>query len=248
LSSYNVFAKYYDELTANIDYKKRSEYFNSIINKYKKTDGAVLLDLACGTGSISVEMAKLGYDVIGIDNSVEMLCIASQKNYENNLAIQFICQDMRNIDLYGSVDITICALDSINHLNSLKDVKSVFKKVSEFTEPDGLLIFDINTIYKHKYILANNTFTYETDDVYLVWENQFNEKNNNVKMNLEFFEYEDGVYYRSSESFTEKAYDINEIDAALKETGFEIIAHFDDDTFNPPNEKSQRIVIAARKI
>ena len=190
MSSYNVFAKYYDELTANIDYKKRSEYFNSIIKKYKKTDGAVLLDLACGTGSISVEMAKLGYDVIGIDNSVEMLCIASQKNYENNLAIQFICQDMRNIDLYGSVDITICALDSINHLNSLKDVKSVFKKVSEFTEPDGLLIFDINTIYKHKYILANNTFTYETDDVYLVWENQFNEKNNNVKMNLEFFEYE----------------------------------------------------------
>lgn len=248
MSSYNVFAKYYDELTANIDYKKRSEYFNSIINKYKKTDGAVLLDLACGTGSISVEMAKLGYDVIGIDNSVEMLCIASQKNYENNLAIQFICQDMRNIDLYSSVDITICALDSINHLNSLKDVKSVFKKVSEFTELDGLFIFDINTIYKHKYILANNTFTYETDDVYLVWENQFNEKNNNVKMNLEFFEYEDGAYYRSSESFTEKAYDINEIDAALKETGFEIIAHFDDDTFNLPNEKSQRIVIAARKI
>ena len=248
MSSYNVFAKYYDELTANIDYKKRSEYFNSIINKYKKTDGAVLLDLACGTGSISVEMAKLGYDVIGIDNSVEMLCIASQKNYENNLAIQFICQDMRNIDLYSSVDITICALGSINHLNSLKDVKSVFKKVSEFTELDGLFIFDINTIYKHKYILANNTFTYETDDVYLVWENQFNEKNNNVKMNLEFFEYEDGAYYRSSESFTEKAYDINEIDAALKETGFEIIAHFDDDTFNLPNEKSQRIVIAARKI
>ena len=248
MSSYNVFAKYYDELTANLDYKKRSEYFNSIINKYKKTDGAVLLDLACGTGSISVEMSKLGYDVIGIDNSVEMLCIASQKNYENNLSIQFICQDMRNIDLYGSVDITICALDSINHLNSLKDVKSVFKKVSEFTEPDGLFMFDINTIYKHKYILANNTFTYETDDVYLVWENQFNEKNNNVKMNLEFFEYEDGAYYRSSESFTEKAYDINEIDAALKETGFEIIAHFDDDTFNPPNEKSQRIVIAARKI
>lgn len=248
MSSYNVFAKYYDELTANIDYKKRSEYFNSIINKYKKTDGAVLLDLACGTGSISVEMAKLGYDVIGIDNSVEMLCIASQKNYENNLAIQFICQDMRNIDLYSSVDITICALDSVNHLNSLKDVKSVFKNVSEFTEPDGLFIFDINTIYKHKYILSNNTFTYETDDVYLVWENQFNEKNNNVKMNLEFFEYEDGAYYRSSESFTEKAYDINEIDAALKETGFKIIAHFDDDTFNPPNEKSQRIVIAARKI
>lgn len=244
---YSVFARYYDSLTANIDYRKRAEYFNNIINRFKITEGTILLDLACGTGSISEEMAKLGYDVIGVDYSDEMLGIAIDKKFESGLNIQYLCQDMRKLDLYGSMDVTVCALDSINHLNSLADVKKVFKNVALFSEPDGLFIFDINTLYKHRNILADNTFTYETDNVFCVWENTLVKETDEVKMNLEFFELEEnGLYSRSSDSFSEKAYSEESIETLLKECGFEVLEKFGDDTFLSPACDSQRIVYAAR--
>ena len=144
MTGYSVFARYYDSLTANIDYYKRAEYFHDIISRFKTTEGNILLDLACGTGSIAEEMAKIGYDVIGVDYSDEMLGIALDKKFESGLNIQYLCQDMRKLDLYGSMDVTVCALDSINHLGSLRDVKKVFQNVALFSEPDGLFIFDIN--------------------------------------------------------------------------------------------------------
>lgn len=247
MSGYSTFARYYDSLTANIDYKKRAGYFHSLIKKFSLTNGNILLDLACGTGSISEEMAKLGYDVIGVDNSDEMLGIALNKKYESGLDIQYLCQDMRELDMYGSVDVTLCVLDSINHLNSLDDVKKTFANIALFSEPDALFIFDINTIYKHRSILANNTFTYETDDVYCVWENTLVSETDEVKMSLEFFELEEnGLYSRSSDSFSEKAYSENDIEKLLNDCGFEIIGKYGDDTLLPPAPDSQRIVYAAR--
>lgn len=249
MSGYSVFARYYDELTANIDYKKRAEYFHAIIRKFKTTKENILLDLACGTGSISEEMAKLGYDVIGVDYSEEMLGMAIEKKFDSGLPIQYLCQDMRNIDMFGTVDVTICALDSINHLGSLDDVRKVFQRVSLFAEPDGLFIFDVNTLYKHREILADNTFTYETDNIYCVWENSLNRSTDEVKMNLEFFErLENGLYSRSSDSFSEKAYSEAELENLLTETGFELLAKYGDDSFESPAEDTQRIVYTARKI
>lgn len=244
---YSVFAKYYDSLTANIDYKKRAEYFHEIIQKFRRTNGNILLDLACGTGSISEEMAHLGYDVIGVDYSDEMLDIALNKKFDSGLNIQYLCQDMRKLDMYGSMDITICALDSINHLASIDDVKKVFSNIALFSEPDGLFIFDVNTLYKHREILADNTFTYETDEVYCVWENTLVPETDEVRMNLEFFELEkSGLYSRSSDNFSEKAYSEKEIENLLTETGFEILGKYGDDTFAPPAPTCQRIVYVAR--
>lgn len=249
MKGYSVFARYYDDLTANIDYGKRAEYFHAIIQKFKTTKENILLDLACGTGSISEEMAKLGYDVIGVDYSEEMLGIAIEKKFESGLNIQYLCQDMRTIDMFGTVDVTICALDSINHLSSADDVKKVFQRVSLFAEPQGLFIFDVNSLYKHREILADNTFTYETDNVYCVWENSLNRDTFEVKMNLEFFELEEnGMYSRSSDSFSEKAYDTELLDKMLRDSGFEILAKYGDDTFDTPTNTAQRIVYAARKI
>ncbi len=247
MSGYNVFARYYDELTANIDYRKRAEYFNAIVKKFKTTENNILLDLACGTGSISEEMAKLGYDVIGVDNSQEMLGIAIEKKFSSGLNIQYLCQDMRNIDMFGTIDITVCALDSINHLSCIDDVRKVFEKVSLFSEYNGLFIFDVNTLYKHRKILADNTFTYETDNVYCIWENSLNKDTDEVRMNLEFFELEEnGLYSRSSDCFSEKAYSEETIEKLLAETNFEIIGKYGDDTFESPSETSQRIIYTAR--
>lgn len=249
MSGYSVFARYYDELTANIDYRKRGEYFHEIIKKFKQTKENILLDLACGTGSISEVMAGLGYDVIGVDLSEEMLGMAIEKKFDSGLNIQYLCQDMRHFEMYGTIDVTICALDSINHLASLDDVGKVFKNVAFFSEQEGLFIFDVNTAYKHYNILANNTFTYETEDVYCVWENTLVPETGEVKMNLEFFEREEnGMYSRSNDSFSEKAYSEEDIERLLAESGFEVLAKYGDDTFEPPTETSQRIVYVARCI
>ena len=247
MSGYSVFARYYDQLTANIDYKGRAEYFGQIIRRFDQTDNNILLDLACGTGSISQEMARQGFDVIGVDLSDEMLGIAIEKKFDSGLNIQYLCQDMRNIDMFGTIGITICALDSINHLSSAEDVRQVFEKVALFAEPKGLFIFDVNTLYKHRNILANNTFTYETDNVYCVWENSLDPKTDEVKMELVFFEKEEnGLWSRSSDSFSEKAYSEELIEQLLDECGLELVAKYGDDSFDPPKEDSQRIVYVAR--
>ena len=249
LGSYSAFARYYDELTANIDYVKRGKYFHSLIEKFAGTEGKILLDLACGTGSISEVMAELGYDVIGVDYSDEMLGIAIEKKFDKGLSIQYLCQDMRKIDMFGTVDVTICALDSINHLSSLNDVRKVFEGVAFFSEIGGLFIFDVNTPYKHREILADNTFTYETDNVYCIWENTLDATTDEVKMHLEFFEREEnGMYSRSSDDFSEKAYSEDELEKLLEECGFEILARYGDDTYEAPVETTQRIVYTARCI
>lgn len=249
MSGYSAFARYYDELTANIDYRARAGYFHEIIKKFKRTEGNILLDLACGTGSLSEQLAGLGYDVVGVDNSDEMLSTAISKKFESGLPVQYLCQDMRRIDMFGTIDVTVCALDSINHLAGLDDVARTFAGVSFFSELGGLFIFDVNTAYKHRNILANNTFTYETDDVYCIWENTLDAGTDAVRISLEFFERTDsGLYSRSSESFSEIAYSEADIERLLAENGFELLAKYGDDTFSEPVPTSQRIVYAARVI
>lgn len=247
-SSYQYFAQYYDCLTGNIDYNKRAVYFDMLIKKFGGRSGGILLDLACGTGSLSEEFSKMGYDVIGVDNSADMLNEALDKKFDSGLNIQYLCQDMRNLDMFGTIDITICALDSLNHLESLDDIRRTFEKVSLFAEPNGLFIFDMNTVYKHKEILGDNVFVYETDDVYCVWENNYTKKNNEVFINLEFFERDGEVYHRYSENFSEIAYDIEILDKLLCDAGFEILAHYNEDSTEPVNETTQRAIFVLRKV
>ena len=246
-ASYNIFSYYYDDLTRNINYRELAKYLDILIKKYSGKENGILLDLACGTGSISEEMSTLVYDVIGVDNSEEMLNQAIEKKFDSGLIFS-ICQDMREIDMFGTIDITICMLDSINHLNSLEDVNRVFSKVSLFSEPDGLFIFDVNTKYKHEKVLANNVFIYETDDVYCVWENSYREETDEVNINLDFFERNGNMYKRYSESLSERAYDIADLDKALIDNKFEILAHYDGFSLNPPYNQSERIVFVARKV
>ena len=247
MSNYDIFSGYYDDLTLNISYSDRADYFNKLIEKHGGVKG-ILLDLACGTGSLSEEMSKIGYDVIGVDYSYEMLSVAMDKKIESGRNIQYICQDMMELDLYGTVDVTICALDSLNHLDSIDSIVKTVKRVKLFTNPHGLFIFDVNTPYKHKEILGNNTFVYDTDSVFCVWQNSFSEdKNNRIDISLDFFkDTGNNLFSRKSEDFSEIAPEISEWKSILMNAGFTIEAVYDYDTFNEPKEKSEKVVFVAK--
>ena len=244
MTSYNSFARFYDGLMEDADYKNRCEYILALAKKHNHEMG-ITLDLACGTGSLTRELAKNGVDVYGIDASAEMLCEAMQKNSEEGLNILYLRQKMQNLDLYGTIDTCVCTLDSINHVTNISDVAKAFDRVGLFMDDEGLFIFDVNTVYKHREVLANNTFVIENENVYCVWQNSL-EEDDVVKINLDFFEEEDGVYYRSEESFCERAYSDEQLREMLLKAGFEVEAVYGDMTFEKPAETEQRAIYVAR--
>ena len=244
--SYASFAQYYDSLTQNVEYARRAEYLCTLMKQLGHTPG-LTLDLACGTGSLTVELAKKGIDVYGIDGSADMLSVARQKSAESGLDLLFLCQKMQKLDLYGTVDTVICALDSINHLTLEKDVQAAFDKIFLFMNPGGGFLFDVNTVYKHRHVLAGNVFIYDTDEVYCVWQNHYEEKNNRVGIQLDFFGREGNLYHRSGEHFYERAYPQEQLVHMLQQAGFAEIRRFGDLRLEEPEEQEERVVFAAKK-
>lgn len=248
MSSYSSFAEFYDRLTDNVDYDDISRQIDRLVERF---DGRknILLELGCGTGSLCEKMSGLGYDVIGIDNSHEMLSVALDKKFDSGNTIQYLCQDMTEIDMFGTIDVTVSVLDSINHLPDADAVQKAIEKVSLFAFPDGLFIFDMNTVYKHREILGNNSYIYDMDGLFCSWQNEYNEADDSVEMFLDFFvEQDDGQYVRYQESFKEIALEESVIDEMLKQSGFEILAKYDGYTDNPVCDKTQRIVYVAKKL
>ncbi len=245
MSGYNAFASVYDKLTDNIEYEKRADYISALFERYGVKGKEPILDLACGTGSLTIELAKRGFDMIGIDSAYAMLSQAQNKKYTENVDVLFLCQDMTELDLYGTISGAVCMLDSLNHLESAADVERTIKKVGLFMEHDGIFIFDVNTVYKHREILADNTFVYDCDDVYCVWQNSLN-ADDSVDISLDIFEAEDGAYYRSCEDFTEKAYPTDDYKKWLADADFELLHIFDEMSDRELNDKTQRAVFVAR--
>ena len=243
--AYNSFAEYYDLLTSNIDYKEIAEYYDRLNEKFGGKKG-ILLDLACGTGSLSVLFSEMGYDVIGVDISPEMLSIAVSKEHEG---IEYLCQSMTELDMFGTIDGTVCSLDSINHLSGIDEVKQTFEKVSLFSNKDALFMFDVNTLYKHENVLGDNTFVYDTDEVYCVWQNEYM-GDGRTDIYLDFFaeDKESRMYDRYSDDFSETAYPAELIARLLNEAGFELCACYEYLTENQPNEESEKLTFVARKI
>ncbi len=249
MNGYHSFSYFYDKLTSNISYKKRAEYFDMLIKKHNGKKN-LLLDLACGTGSLSEEFSRMGYDVIGVDASEEMLNEALNKKFDSGLNIQYLCQDMTKLDMFGTIDVTICALDSINHLKNATDVQTTFDKVSLFCEPNGLFIFDVNMPYKHQYVLSNNTFIYDVNDAFCVWQNSFDSEDENYRVDITldiFGKNENGLYERYYDELSEIAFERNIIEDMLQKACFSIEAVYDYDSINPPMEKSEKLVFVARK-
>ncbi len=248
MSGYDRFASVYDQLTGNVGYAQRADYLFMLLKNEGITAGT-LLDLACGTGSLSVELCKKGFEVIGVDGSFEMLSVAREKCAPYGDKILLLCQDMTQLDLFGTIDCVVCSLDSINHLTEEADVYEAFRLVSLFMNQGGIFVFDVNTVHKHKNVLGDNTFIYEEDDVFCVWQNTYYEEDDSVEIYLDIFtQNNDSTYCRSQEAFTERAYSDEMLTDMLEMAGFCVQGRFAELTTEAPAEDAERVYYVCKKV
>ncbi|MBQ8004736.1 MAG: class I SAM-dependent methyltransferase [Clostridia bacterium] len=255
---YEVIAQVYDRLNADIDYKKWADFAEQIFERYLKERPEIVLDLACGTGSMTAELALRGYDMIGVDGSEQMLSVATERAYVNfgeedeyRLPILYLLQDMRSFELYGTVGAVLCCLDSINYLVEDGDLEKCFATVHNYLDPDGVFIFDVNTPYKFKNVYGDNAYILEEEideaAVYCGWQNSYNEKSCLCDFYLTLFsENEDGSYTRAEEHQRERKYELCEIKNTLQKCGFEWLGAFSDYNFKEAGQNDERWYIIAR--
>ncbi|MDE7194131.1 MAG: class I SAM-dependent methyltransferase [Oscillospiraceae bacterium] len=243
MAGYGEFAGVYDLLTENVPYDEIAAYYNSIITELG--GGKRLLDMGCGTGSLTIRLADMGYEVVGADASADMLSVAARKSDK----VRWICQSMTETELYTAAETAVSTLDSVNHLSDKGEISVCFQRLAENLTAGGLFVFDVNTVCKHREILGNNTFVYDIDGVYCAWNNTFRPEDNGVDIELDlFYENEDGSYSRGYESFGEIALTVGELTELLEDAGFEVVKIYDYLTFDPPRDDSEKLLIAARKI
>ena len=247
MSEYSNFAEVYDRLMTDVDYKTRTEYLCRLFKKYDRQP-TLLLDLACGTGGFSNEFAKIGAEVIGVDISEEMLSYARENSEKCGQSVLYLCQPAEELDLYGTVDGIISCLDSLNHKTDNSLFCRALERAALFLEKGRLFIFALNTPFKHRLVLGDNTFVTETEDIYCVWRNKTDPDTLVTDIDLDFFIRQGTEYIRSGEELSERAYTDGEITAALKRAGLELVAVFDDMTYSAPTESTERAVYVTRRL
>jgi ubiquinone/menaquinone biosynthesis C-methylase UbiE len=240
---YNEFAQFYSSLNMNADYEKRAEYILSLFERFDKKP-SLMLDLCCGTGEFTRLFSKSGISMIGVDISPEMLSEATSRDCEN----LYLCQNAAELDLYGTVDGAVCMLDSLNHITDYGDFKKALEKVSLFLEKDRLFIFDMNTPYKHESVLANNTFVIENEEVYCVWQNEYDKDNALTRIYLDFFCGDGENYTRTTDYFEEKVYSLEEITSAISGAGLKTEGIFGEFTLDSPADNTERYIFVTRKV
>lgn len=248
MSEYENFSKVYDKFMSDAPYDEWTAYIKKIWDKYSLSPFLVA-ELGCGTGNITERLAKMGYDMIGIDSSADMLLKAKEKSEKNGSNVLYLKQDMRNFELYGTVGSIISMCDSINYITSKNDMIKVFKLVNNYLDPGGLFIFDLNTIYKFKNILGENSFSQTDETSAYTWENHYDETSGINEYYINFFIKDDktGLYERFEEEHYEKGYEIEEIKNIIVKSGLEFIAVFDELTFSSPKNDSERIFFIAKE-
>ena len=241
MNCYNDFAYIYDALTDDVDYDQFMQFIKKIF-KLNNLNPELVLELACGTGNFTKRLVDEGYDVIALDNSEQMLDVAREKCED----VLFLNQDMTEFELYGTVDAIICVLDGVNYITDKRKLQKMFKLCHNYLNYGGLLIFDINSEYKLKNILGNNTYITDTEDIFYSWENEL--VGDKVNFYLTFFvKDEEEKYVRFDEVHTERIYKENELCDMLKKADFEISGVYGDFDVKKPQKRSERLFICARK-
>ncbi|MBU5677028.1 class I SAM-dependent methyltransferase [Alkaliphilus sp. MSJ-5] len=246
VDQYCGFAHLYDRLMEDVDYEDWANYVEKVMAQNRNKPHKIL-EIACGTGNVTIPLAKKGYNILGLDISKDMLMIAKNKALENNINILFIEQDMIDLELEEKFDCILSMCDGINYIVDINDLMKVFQGVYNALEDGGVFIFDISSHYKIKNILGNNTFGENLEDLCYLWENYFDEGSNTIEMDLTFF-IQDGKYYRKEEEYhVQRAYKVEEIIKILNQLDFKDIKEYDGFTFNPPKDNSERIFFVAKK-
>ncbi len=251
----------YDKLNREIDYSAWADFIEACFDRFLPHRPALVLDLACGTGSMTLELARRGYDMIGIDGSENMLSEAFSRAVDVP-GILWLCQDMREFELYGTVGAVTCCLDSLNYLLSPEELLRCFSLVHNYLDPDGIFLFDMNTPYKFENVYGANAYILEdelifdedTEDeeripVFCGWQNTYHSESGICEFDLSIFEgLPDGTYRRSDEHQQERCYGEKDVRELLARAGFELLGIWADYTFASPTDTTERWYFAARAI
>ena len=289
MEAYTDFAQVYDELMDDTPYEEWCEFLTELFRKYGvddiskkkgkkegKTDGNLsqernsVLDLGCGTGTLTELLAKKGYDMIGVDNAQEMLQIAMEKREKSGLDILYLLQDMRELELYGTVGAVVSICDSLNYLLAEEDIVQTFERVNNYLYPQGLFIFDFNTVYKYAVVIGDATIAENREDCSFIWENYYHEDEEINEYDLTVFvaeerneRREDGLaadvaertmygqtaqrFRRFQEVHYQRGYRLEQMKALLLQAGLDFVEALDADTHETVTEESERIYVVARK-
>lgn len=247
MDAYTGFAAVYDMFMDNIPYEEWSRYLIGLLEEQGVKDGLVL-DLGCGTGTLTRLLAEHGYDMIGVDLSDEMLEIAMEKQQDRPENILYLLQDMREFELYGTVRAIVSICDSMNYLSDYEDLVQVFKLANNYLDPGGVFIFDLNTLYKYREQLGERTIAENRDEGSFIWENYFDEEERVNEYDLTLFiREEDGLYRKYEETHYQTAFELDEVKDALAEAGMELVAVYDAFTKDAPRAESERVYFIARE-
>ena len=252
---YKGFATMYDELMHGIPYDKWGSYiYERVKMRHKDVKKPIVLDLACGTGNMTIQLSKKGFDMIGVDLSTDMLATAQQKAYETKQKILFLAQDMRELDLYGTIDAAVCVCDGLNYILEPDELRTVFERVRLFLNPDGVFIFDMNTEYKFKELLAQRSFESKNKDgAAYEWDNSYDEITKINEYRVLFYTNqlvrESDQLVGNSDRFIEvhkqRAYATEDVVQMLKACGFSKVLVHHEYTNEPPKPNSARLTYIA---
>lgn len=260
MEAYTSFAAVYDQFMDNVPYAEWAAYLRELLTGYGIWDGLVL-ELGCGTGTMTELLAGYGYDMIGVDCSEEMLDAAMEKREASGHDILYLLQDMREFELYGTVRAVVSVCDSVNYILDGQELLQVFVLVNNYLDPGGIFLFDFNTDYKYREVLGNRTIAEDREDCAFIWDNYYDEEEGINEYDLTLFipmgsggtpgweetRPEGGVFRRFRETHFQRGYTLEEIRSALGHAGMEFLAACDADTKGEPGETSERICVAARE-
>lgn len=249
MDAYTSFARVYDTFMDNVPYEEWADYLEKTLKEYKIEEGLVL-DLGCGTGSLTEELAKRGYDMIGVDFAEDMLEIAMEKREESGNDILYLLQDMREFELYGTVRAIVSACDSVNYITEDEDLEEVFRLVNNYLDPEGIFIFDFNTEYKYREILGERTIAEDREDCSFIWENYYyeDEEINEYELTLFIRDDEYPEFYRKyQEQHIQRAYTLELIKELLENAGLKYVKAYDAYTKEPVTEISERVTVIAKE-
>ncbi|MCI8661082.1 MAG: class I SAM-dependent methyltransferase [Lachnospiraceae bacterium] len=245
MDAYTGFAKVYDLFMDDIPYEEWCCRVTELLREQGVRDGLVL-DLGCGTGKLTRLLAAQGYDMIGVDMSGEMLEVAMEENPDGS--ILYLQQDMREFELYGTVQAIVSICDSMNYLMEYEDLVQVFRLADNYLDPGGVFLFDMNTLYKYQELLGEQTIGENREEGSFIWENYYDEEQQINQYDLTLFVREaDNRYRKYEETHFQRAYEVEQVKKAVSEAGLELVAIYDGWTGQKPREDSERLCFVTRE-